>query len=277
MVPGYQGDLAPLVGYAEGIVADQNDVELSIYAGLTAYLLALSGRTTEAERWVGEQRRVLRRERAEFTVDTVGNGYAAAILSAMLRGELDRAADLATGATPQDPGFSVTAAAALAQVAMFRGDRPLLDWAVRWSRRGTIPLLRSLEVLIEYYTRLSDGDVVGAADAAEQYRERAEMVPLLQVHQRAMLNLALLEVGRADEVVIGLDEISVLAAGAADGPISAAVVLLARAQLDLCCGRSDAAIAAAIADRRGDRARLRADADRCARHDRGGLLPAWTV
>ena len=247
MVPGYRGDLVPIIDYAEGIVADRNDVEISIYGGFTAYLLSLVGRVAESERWLGEQRCMLRRHDAAFKVDTVGNGFAAAILNTMLRGQFDRVTLLASGPTPQDPGFSLTAAAAFAQVALLTGDRALLDWAVRWSRRGTIPLLRSLESLIEFSTRVFDGDVFGAADAASEFRERAAGVPIVQVHHRANLNVTLIEAGRLDEVAAAGEQVMALASAMEGGPLTEAVALLARAQLDLCRGRPDNAIEAARA------------------------------
>ena len=178
---------------AESIVADREDLEISIYVGFAAYMLSVAGRLDEATHWIGEQRRMTRRQHTTFSVDSVGNGYAAAILVAAAGGDLTAAANHASVAVPTDPAFSMTAADALAQVALMTDDLGTLRSAIEWSRRGTIPLLRSLATWIECARATFNGDVEARRDAAERYWEEARPIPLNRVHRRAFLNIPLLE------------------------------------------------------------------------------------
>ena len=224
MVPAYRGDLAPILEYAESIVADREDLEISIYVGFAAYMLSVAGRLDEATHWIGEQRRMTRRQHTTFSVDSVGNGYAAAILVAAAGGDLTAAANHASVAVPTDPAFSMTAADALAQVALMTDDLGTLRSAIEWSRRGTIPLLRSLATWIECARATFNGDVELAADAAERYWEEARPIPLNRVHRRAFLNIPLLETGRSAAVEAANVEAEAVVAEMVCAPLCDAVL-----------------------------------------------------
>ena len=240
MVPAYRGDLAPIGAYADRIVADQDDVESSIYVGFCAYMLALTGQLDECDRRVDQLRRVTRRQRARFEVDTVGNGFAAAILTSIARGDLRGAARHAVGPIPDDPAFSMTAAAAIAHAGLFSVDPPLLRRAIDWSRRGTIPLLRFLPTLIAGCAALLDDDVLEAADLAERYWHEAAPVPVSRVHAVPVVTLALLAAGRTHVVDAVTKEATDLVADMGDAPLLRAALHQSRAQLALHEGRADA-------------------------------------
>jgi hypothetical protein len=246
MVPAYHGDLGPIVEYAESIVADREDLEISIYVGFAAYMLSVAGRLDEATHWIDEQRRMTRRQHTTFSVDSVGNGYAAAILVAAASGDLTAAANYASVAVPSDPAFSMTAADALAQVALMTSDLATLRTAIEWSRRGTIPMLRSLATWIECARGTFDGELEHAADAAERYWEEATPIPLNRVHRRAFLNIPLLETGRAAAVEAANVEAGAAVAEMVCAPLCEAVLQQSRAQLALC--RGDLALVLESAD-----------------------------
>ncbi|MDQ1459999.1 MAG: hypothetical protein QOI08_1483, partial [Actinomycetota bacterium] len=245
MVPAYRGDLAPMIAYAEAIVAAQDDVEISIYAGFTAYMLSLMGRLGEAERWIDAQREMARRQRAPFTVDTVGNGYAAAIVIATHRGQSATVTRYASAASPKDPAFSMTAAAALAQAALMTGDRALLDDARRWSKKGTIPLLRFLIASIDLTDAMFEGDLEAAANAAERYWDEAAPVPVSRVALLSTLNVPLLEAGRLAAAERITDDSAALVRAMPDAPLGTALIHQSRAQQAVCAGRDDEAEAQA--------------------------------
>ena len=236
MVPAYRGDLAPIIDYAASVVAEREDLEISIYVGFAAYMLAVAGRLDEATRWLGEQRRMTRRQHTTFSVDSAGNGYAASILVAATSGDLSAAANHASVDVPTDPAFSMTAADALAQVALMTHDLATLRSAIEWSRRGTIPMLRSLATWIECARGTFDGDLEQAADAAERYWEEATPIPLNRVHRRAFLNIPLLETGRAAVVEAANIEADAVVADMICAPLCEAVLHQSRAQLALCRG-----------------------------------------
>jgi hypothetical protein len=71
----------------------------------------------------------------------------------------------------------MTAAAAIAHVGLCAVDPTLLQRAVDWSRRGTIPILRFLPTFIACCGALLDDDVLEAADLAERYWHEAAPVP----------------------------------------------------------------------------------------------------
>jgi predicted ATPase/DNA-binding SARP family transcriptional activator len=239
MGPAYRGDLAPIGAYADRIVADEDDVESAIYVGFCAYMLALAGQLDESDRRVEQLRRVTRRQRAQFCVDTVGNGVAAAILTSVARGDLPEAVRRSAGPVPDDPAFSMTAATAIAHVALLTEDRSLMHHAVEWSRRGTIPLLRYLPIQLECCRALLEARVADAADLAEQHGKEAEMVPLSRVQARPLLDAALLAAGRADVVRAALDEAVSVVADMGDVPLVHAGLHHSQAQLALHDGRPD--------------------------------------
>lgn len=199
MIPAYQGRMAPILAHVEDVRARRDDLEDSMYGGFAAYMLALVGRLDESDRQLAELARLTRRHHTTFRVDTVGNGYAAAIVVDLLRGDLRSAIGRADQPVPDDPAFSMTAAAALAHVALVAGDRPTFARALEWSRQRTIPMLRFLPTFIELVQRRFDGELDHAADLAEQFWEEAEQVPVSRVHPLPLLVTALVEVGRTSE------------------------------------------------------------------------------
>jgi hypothetical protein len=239
MGPAYRGDLVPISAYADRIVADQDDVESAVYVGFCAYMLALAGRLDDSHRRVEQLRRVTHRQRAQFCVDTVGNGVAAAILTSVARGDLPEAARRSSGPVPDDPAFAMTAAAAIAHVALLTEDRPLMRHAVGWSRRGTIPLLRYLPIQLECCRALLDGRRDEAADLAEQHWKEAALVPLSRVQARPVLDVALLAAGRAEVVRAVIDEAADVVAEMGDVPLVHAGLHQSRALLALHDGRPD--------------------------------------
>jgi hypothetical protein len=233
MVPAYRGDLAPISAYADEIVAAEDDMESSIYVGFCAYMLALCGRLEECDRRVDQLRRVTRRRQARFCVDTVGNGFAADVLVSMYRGDLRGAARRAVGPVPDDPAFSMTAAAAIGQVGVLTLDSTLLEVAAGWARWGTVPILRFLPTLLDCCRALLDRDVVEAADLAERYWAEAAVVPVSRVQPLALLTIAMLAAGRTEAARAATDEAAELVAGMAEAPLLRAELHQSRAQLAL--------------------------------------------
>jgi hypothetical protein len=227
------------VAHAEAVVDGRDDLEISIYVGLCAYLLAQSGRLDEADRWLEEVQAMIRRQGAEFTADTVGNAFAARILVDLQRGRLSDGTAHASLPTPQAPGFAKTAATALGQVALFQHDPALLDRAARWSSRETLPTLRFLDRLMVLYQSRFDGDVDGAADAAEHYWEQSKPVPVSRLFVRPILNLVQLEAGRFADARRGTAEADAVIRTMAAAPIHDAVLHQCRAQLAAWTGAYD--------------------------------------
>lgn len=233
MASAYRGELAPISSYADAIVAAEDDVESSIYVGFCAYMLALTGRLDECDRRVDQLRGVTRRRQAQFCVDTVGDGVAAAILASMTRGDLRGAARNATGSVPDDPAFAMTAAAAIAQVAVLTVDPTLMRRAIDSSRRGTIPTLHYLPTFLDCCAALLERDVHEAADLAERYWHEAAQIPVSRVHARPLLNVVMLAASRADAASAATEEAAELVSAMGDVPLLQAALHQSRAQLAL--------------------------------------------
>lgn len=242
MGPAYQGHLAPILAHTEETVARGDEMEISIYGGFAAYMLALMGRLPESALQLDELGRLTRRHEATFCVDTVGNGYAGAVLGELTRGELRRAARRTADRIPEDPAFSMTAAAALAQVALATNDEATMQCAVDWSQAGTIPLLRYLPTFIELARALMDGAVEPAADLAERYWDEAAPVPVSRVHPLPILTAALLAAGRTRAATAATATAAGLVEAMDPAPLLQANVLASRAQLDLHAGCPDEAL-----------------------------------
>ena len=236
MLPAYGGHLGPILAHAEEVRARRDDLEYSIYGGFAAYMLALMGRIDETDRHVDELARVTRRHRATFCVDTVGNGYAAAIVSDLVRGDLRSATGRGDRQTPEDPAFSMTAAAALAHVALVAGDPHTLDRAIEWSRQRTIPLLRFLPTFIELIRRRLGGELDHAADLAEQYWDEATPVPVSLVHPLPILTSTLIEAGRTAPAIAMTETASTLVGHMDRAPLLEAGILASRAALSIHAG-----------------------------------------
>ena len=231
MFPAYGGHLGPMLAHVHEARARGDDLEDSIYGGFVAYMLALMGRVPEAACQLAELARLTRRHRTTLRVDTVGNGYAAAILTDVLRGDLRSATARGHPPIPADPAFSMTAAAALAHVALVADDRPTYERAVEWSRRRTIPILRFLPTYIDLVGRRLDGDLDHAADLAEQFWDEAAPVPVSRVHPLATLTRTLVDAGRSAWATAMVDEAAGLVDGMDPAPLLTAGVLESRAVL----------------------------------------------
>lgn len=236
MRPAYQGHVGPILAYADDVRARHDDLEYSVYGGFAAYMSAMMGRLEEAERHVVELERLSRRHTASFSVDTVGNGVAAAIVIDLIRGNLSKAASRADAPVPDDASFSMTAAAALAHVALVAGNRDTLARAVEWSRQPTIPLLRFLPTFIELVKRRFSGNLEHAADLAEQMWEEAEIVPVSRVHPLPVLTAALVDARRLTFAREMTERAASLVGGMDAAPLLSACVLASRALLDLDAG-----------------------------------------
>lgn len=224
MAPAYRGDLRPIVAHIEDAISRRDELEVSVYGGFAAYMLAMTGQLNESAAHIAELRRLTHRHRVSFRVGTVGNGYAAAVLGSLHRGELRAALAHAADPMPEDPAFSMTAAAALAHAAVLARDGRTMQRALEWSQRGTIPLLRYLGTFVEFAERLLAADVESAADLAEQYWEESAHVPVSRLHPLPLLTSALLTAGRtsaatgvadvADRLVAEMGTAPLLDAGA---------------------------------------------------------------
>jgi predicted ATPase/DNA-binding SARP family transcriptional activator len=247
MVPAYGGRLSAIVGYVEGLVAGRDDLEASVYLGFAAYMVALAGRLDESDRLLERLRRLRRRHGLVFSVDTVGNGYAAAIVAEVLRGDLAGAADRSRGPVPVAAAFSITSAAALAHAALLAGDGDAMARAVEWSTLGAFPLLAFLTPFTATCTALLDGRRVEAADLAEDFWAQATDVPVWRVFALPVVVAALLGAGR-----LGVANGMVSAAGALLADMEPAANLtaswhLGEAVVALAAGDVDAAAAAGTA------------------------------
>ena len=231
MVPAYRGHVGPILAHIEEARERGDDLELSIYGGFAAYMLALMGRIDESRRQVDELARLARRQRTTFGVDTVGNGYAAAVICDMVRGDLRTATGRASTTIPDDPAFSMTAAAALAHLASITGDPHTLQCAQSWSRRGTIPLLRFLPTFIELVGRQLDGETEAAADLAEQYWDEATPVPVSRLHPLPILAGALVDAERMSVAATMTQTAADLVPTMEPAPLLEAGVLASRALL----------------------------------------------
>jgi hypothetical protein len=178
MVPAYGGRTAPIVAYADGLLDRGDDLESSVYVGFAAYMLALMGRSEECDRLLDELRRLTRRHDVMFSVDSVGNGYAAAVVTESLRGELRSALDRGRRPVPSDPAFSMTSAAALAHATLLANDAAAMRRAADWASLGSFPLLHGLSAFVGACAALLDGRANDAADLAEDCWDRTAVVPV---------------------------------------------------------------------------------------------------
>lgn len=238
MTPAYGGRVGPIVTHADEAASRSDEMEISIYGGFAAYMLSMMGRRAELTIRLDELRRLTRRRHTAFSVDTVGNGYAAAVLGDLVVGDLRGAARRATDRIPDDPAFSMTAAAALAQVALLTADPDIMSCAVEWSRRETIPLLRFLPTLIDLTGALMDCSIDAAADLAEQYWEESGHVPVSRCHPLPLLTTALVASGRWATATVLVDAADELTNAMDPAPWLRAGILHSRAQIALDLGDS---------------------------------------
>jgi len=254
MVPAYRGQPAAIHAYAEGLVARGDDLEASVYVGFAAYMQALLGRLDRCDPLLDRLRHLTRRHGCTFSVDSVGNGYAAAIVAETVRGDLGSALDRSRRPVPIDPAFSLTSAAALAHAALLAGDSDTMGRALEWASRGSFPLLAFLTPFTGCCAALLDGDVGEAAELAEEFADQV-VVPVWQVYALPVIDAALIGAGRiARAQAITSDAVSLVAEMDAAPQMIASVhlggaqVSLARDELDDAEHHALAALGAAHAD-----------------------------
>jgi predicted ATPase/DNA-binding SARP family transcriptional activator len=254
MVPAYEGRPAAIQEYAEGLLARGNDLEASIYAGFAAYMQALMGRFDRCDPLLEELRRLTRRHSCTFSVDSVGNGYAAAIIAETLRGHLGLALDRGKRSAPIDPAFSLTSAAALAHAALLAADHDGMRRALEWSTKGSFPLLAFLTPFVGCCAALLADEAGVAADLAEEFVDLAP-VPVWHAYALPVTNAALIAVGRISEAQSITGAAQSLLAGMDVAPqlatsvhVGAAQVALARDELDEAYRHALAALDVAYVD-----------------------------
>ncbi len=239
MVPAYRGQLTAIDAYAEGLLARRDDLEASVYVGFAAYMHALMGRLERCDPLLAQLRRLTRRHGCTFSVDSVGNGYAAAIVAETIRGDLASALERGKRPVPLDPVFSLTSAAALAHAALLAADPDTLTRALEWSTQGSFPLLAFLIPFTGCCAALLNGQAREAADLAEAFAD-VVTVPVWHVYALPVINTALIAAGRITEansiteaagsLVLEMDTAPQLSASIHVGRAQAA---LARDQLDV--------------------------------------------
>jgi predicted ATPase/DNA-binding SARP family transcriptional activator len=246
MVPAFSGRPAQIQSYAAGLLDRGDDVEASIYVGLAAYLLALMGRLDECDPLLEQLRRLTRRHDTSFSVDSVGNGYAAAITAETICGDLGLACDRSRRPAPTDPAFSMTSAAALAHAALLSSDSETMERALEWTTQGSFPLLQFLAPFTSCCRALLDGAVDEAADHAGEFWDEAIAVPVWRLFALPLVNSALIGAGRIDTAGAVTDRAAVLLADMATAPLLTTTLHLAQSQVALARGDLDIAEDAAI-------------------------------
>ena len=246
MVPAYRGQPAAIHAYAEGLLARGDDLEASVYVGFAAYMQALLGRVDRCDPLLDQLRRLTRRHGCAFSVDSVGNGYAAAVVSDTIRGDLGSALDRSTRPVPIDPAFSLTSAAALAHAALLASDDDTMSRALEWSSLGSFPLLAFLTPFIGCCAALLDGEVEEAANLAEEFSDQVT-VPVWQVYALPVVNAALIAADRSKEAQAHTDRAKSLVAEMDRAPQMTASIHIGQAQAALARRRLDEAHDQALA------------------------------
>jgi predicted ATPase/DNA-binding SARP family transcriptional activator len=238
MVPAYSGRLDAIHAYAEGLLARGDDLEASVYVGFAAYMHALVGRLDRCDPLLDQLRRLTRRHGCTFSVDSVGNGYAAAIVAETIRGDLASALDRGKRPVPLDPVFSLSSAAALAHAALFAADGDSMSRALEWATQGSFPLLEFMTPFTGCCAALLGGDAATAAEMAEAFAD-VVAVPVWHVYALPVLNAALIAVGRitqakaiTDAAACLLVEMDIAPQLTASMHVGRAQVALARDELD---------------------------------------------
>jgi predicted ATPase/DNA-binding SARP family transcriptional activator len=246
MGPAFRGRPAQIQSYADGLIDRRDDLEASTYVGLAAYMLALMGRRDECDPLLEQLRRLTRRHGTPFSVDSVGNGYAAAIVAETIRGDLALALDRGRRPVPTDPAFSITSAAALAHAALLAFDAGTMGRALEWATQGSFPLLEFLSPFTSCCGALLDGAIVEAADLAEEFWTEARAVPVWRVFALPLANAALIDAGRIDAARANTELAEALVPEMEPAPLLVTALQLARSQVAL--ARDDLEVAANAAD-----------------------------
>jgi hypothetical protein len=247
MAPAFSGRPAHIQSYADGILDRGDDLEASIYVGLAAYMLALMGRLDECHPRLEQLRQLTRRYQTPFSVDSVGNGYAAAIVADTIRGDLGLARGRGRRPIPIDPAFSMTSAAALAHAALLSSDAETMGQALEWATQGSFQLLEFLTPFTNCCRVLLDGVVGEAADHAEDFWEASVAVPVWRLFALPLVNSALIGAGRVDAAGAVTEQAATLLADMATAPLLTTALHLAQSQVALACDDLDTADHAAIA------------------------------
>lgn len=112
----------------------------------------------------------------------------------------------------------MTAAAAIAELALSTGDHEVLACARRWSRRPTLPLWRFLPTFIDLVAMRLDGRIEAAAAAAERYWSQAAPVPVSRVGPLPTITSALLDAGRLSQAAEVVKEAAQLVSAMEEAP-----------------------------------------------------------
>ena len=241
MGPAFGGRPAQIQSYAAGLLDRGDDVEASIYVGFAAYMLALMGRFDECDPLLEQLRRLTRRHDTLFSVDSVGNGYAAAIVAETVRGDLRLARERCQRPVPTDPAFSMTSAAALAHAALLSSDAETMERALEWATQGSFPLLQFLTPFTNCCRALLEGAVGVAADHAAEFWDESEPVPVWRLFALPLVNAALIGAGRIEAARVVTDRAAVLLADMAAAPLLTTALHLAQSQVALARGDLDIA------------------------------------
>ncbi|MGA9277407.1 BTAD domain-containing putative transcriptional regulator [Ilumatobacter sp.] len=233
MAPAFAGRTAQIQAYVDGLLRRGEDLEGSVYVGFAAYTLALMGRLDECDALLGELRRLTRRHGTTFSIDSVGNGYAGAIVAETVRGDLARALGRSRRPVPTDPAFSITSAAALAHAALLTSDQATMGRALEWATHGSFPLLEYLTPFTACCAALLDGASDEAADFAEDFWEQSAAVPVWRVYAVTLVGAALIGVGRVDAAESITEQCAELVADMESVPLLTASLHLAGGQIAL--------------------------------------------
>ncbi len=230
MGPAYRGDLDPICRYASSVIERRDDPETSIYVGFAAYMAVLVGRLDDAASNLDAVRSMARRHDAPFTVDNVGNAFAAAILYRLAAGDHIAAREL-DETKPLGSAFSITAAAALAQAAISAQDPELYAVADQWARAGTIKMLEFQVPLVRLYGAILHRRTVDAADAAEVFWHESSVVPVSRLHQVPAVVRAMIADGRTEAAAEVLTTAEALLAKMRQVPLLECNLSLGRAEI----------------------------------------------
>ena len=236
MVPAYWGRPERIQSYVNGLSEPEDDLEASIYVGFASYMHALTGQLDECDPLLERLRRLTRRHATTLCIESIGNGYAAAIVVDTLRGDLDLALDRGRRPVPTDTAFSITAAAALAHAALLARDQASMERALAWAGQGSIPILRFLTPFIACCAALLENRVEESADLAEDFWDQASQVPLWQVFALPLVNIALIESGRSEIATARSQQAAALLDGMSSPPLPTTSLHLAWAQIALAAG-----------------------------------------
>jgi predicted ATPase/DNA-binding SARP family transcriptional activator len=245
MVPAFSGRPEQIQSYAAGLLDRREDLEASIYVGFAAYMLALTGRIDECNPLLEQLRRLTRRHDTQFSVDSVGNGYAAAIVAETVCGDLASALERSRRPVPVDPAFSMTSAAALAHASLLSSDTATMERALEWATQGSFPLLQFLAPFTSCCRALHDSALSEAADLAGEFWDEALAVPVWRLFALPLVNSALIGAGRIDAAGAVTDRAAVLLDDMATAPLLTTALHLAQGQVALARDQFDIAEQAA--------------------------------